>query len=240
MCYFLCYHPENDTLSVEITRKGHVLFTSYEDKGEAASKPAFMVPRSDFKVHIKTNFDFGKASYFKVYIHIGEALQINISDVVSYYCYRPANPCTARFNPETKTESWLEAFELICDVYNNQDVWQENELLNNLEELETLLLEKTDNFMFSPWNKKLLSPSEDVVIEYKSHIFKYILDCAKDNGLNRIEFISTALMKIAMKLFPLFVKSYKQSKSQDLLKSIDTIYMFFKEEYCLNMLVQTL
>lgn len=240
MYYYLCYHPENDTLSVETTRKGQVLFISYEEKGEAASKPAFVVPGSDFKVQIKTNFDFGKSSYFKVYVYIGNALQINISDVVLYYCYRIAPPCTARFNPEDKDNSWHQAFELICDIYNNRDVWQENELLNNLQELEKLLLEKADNFIFSPWNKKLLSPSEDVVIEYKSRIFKHILDCVKNNGLMRIDYIVSSLMNIALRLFPLFVKTFKQSKSEDLLKSIDAIYMLFKEEYSLDLLVQEL
>lgn len=240
MCYYLCYHSSSDALTVETTPKGKVLFTSYEGKGENSNKPAFIVPHSDVKVKIKTNFDYGKASYFRIYIYIGGVLQMYISDMVSYYCYRLSVPCTARFNPEDKTGSWLQAFELICDVYNNQDVWQENELLNNLSELEELMLEKKDNFMLYPWNKRLLSPSEDVVVEYKCHTFKHILDCAKDNGLTKIDYIATSLIKIALKLFPLFVESYKQSKSEDKLKTIDAIYMFLKDESCLDLLVGTL
>ena len=119
----LCYDKEHDRLYKGYWFQKDVLFESYNDKGYRYNRPQFIVPNSDFKIKIESNFGYGNSSYLRASMSYKDVPFLNFENWIEYL-----NGSFKYFEVEPQEENFEELFDRIIEVYNKKTFWNNNSI----------------------------------------------------------------------------------------------------------------
>lgn len=210
----LCYNKKSDTLYIsDSALTEETLFESYDDKGLYHDKPEFIIPGTTFSVKIKSNFEYGNASYLRAYIIY------NNKPLFDFYNWSKVLQPNKylRFEVVPNAQNWKYLFQKIIDVYNARNDWNYNAITEGLNALQLMLMDpnsvKIRRFV---WSNDVIWNDAVSILHIARKIEELIdaLEIIKDNC--EVHNIDDAIVDACVKIIPLISSAYiKWYETQD-------------------------